>query len=58
MILGLAGADHWTDSAVGLIDSLVDAGFAAAVGSSGPPENVDLVHSRRLKTAERRFAES
>ena len=29
--------------AVELLESLKDAGFALAVGSSGPPENVDLV---------------
>ncbi|HEX3659503.1 MAG TPA: HAD family phosphatase [Pirellulales bacterium] len=31
------------DGAVELIDSLAGAGFALAVGSSGPPENVNLV---------------
>jgi beta-phosphoglucomutase len=31
------------DGAVELIDSLTGAGFALAVGSSGPPENVELV---------------
>jgi beta-phosphoglucomutase len=30
------------DGAVALIDSLVAAGFALAVGSSGPPENIEL----------------
>lgn len=30
------------DGAVELVESLADAGFAMAVGSSGPPENVEL----------------
>jgi beta-phosphoglucomutase len=34
------------DGAVELIDTLVDAGFRLAVGSSGPPENVELTLDR------------
>jgi beta-phosphoglucomutase family hydrolase len=34
------------DGASDLIDALREAGFALAVGSSGPPENVDLVLAR------------
>jgi beta-phosphoglucomutase len=34
------------DGAVELIDALVDAGFRLAVGSSGPPENVQLTLER------------
>jgi beta-phosphoglucomutase len=34
------------DGAAELIDALVEAGFRLAVGSSGPPENIDLVLER------------
>jgi beta-phosphoglucomutase len=34
------------DGAVELIDALVAAGFALAVGSSGPPENIELTLDR------------
>jgi beta-phosphoglucomutase len=42
----LAESFPFMPGAVELLDSLSAAGFALAVGSSGPPENVDLVLDR------------